>query len=139
MIGRVYKLSSGDLVYFGSTVSSLDTRKTQHLYNARNLHNRCSQPLFENSQIVNIECLEEFEVSGPLAENLRVREQWYIANHPCINNRRAYRSKQDIAEKNAAYYKNNKDKWQGYYLARKQLRAHQVKIASIERSPTYIT
>ena len=90
MLGRVYRLSAGDLVYYGSTVSSLVLRKSQHKYNAINDFRRTSQKLFDTGLPVNIQCLEELVVLGPQSVKLRMREQYYIENNKCINKKRAY-------------------------------------------------
>ena len=93
MIGRVYKLTSGNLTYFGSTVSPIDLRFAQHKNNWKKQDMRESQILFDTKQPVTIECLEEIEVSRIRDVKLRKIEQRYIDNYDCVNVTRAYLSK----------------------------------------------
>ena len=48
--GKIYKLTAGDLTYYGSTTITLNKRFTQHEQDAKNNNNRASQKLFETGE-----------------------------------------------------------------------------------------
>ena len=89
MIGRVYKLSSGDLDYYGSTVVSLNARKHKHKYAAKVKQGVSSQKLYETGLPVIMELLEEVAITQRNNDPaLAQRERYYIDNFPCVNHNR---------------------------------------------------
>lgn len=104
--GKIYKLTSGDLVYYGSTCSSLYKRFSIHKSQyKRSKEGKCSPSttslLFENGD-VSMCLVEEFPClsKGELME----REAFFITNNKCVNK---------ITPKKiptCSYYQENKDK-----------------------------
>ena len=82
MIGRVYIMRSGDLVYIGSTTLSLNRRMYHHKSDAKLGHNKSSRALFQTGLPVTIELLEEVEIEDKNDRKLREREQHYMDLHP---------------------------------------------------------
>ena len=82
MIGRVYIMRSGDLVYIGSTTHKLNSRLAGHRSAANTDKGHSSQALFRTGLPVTIELLEEVEVCAPHDIKLREREQHHMKFYP---------------------------------------------------------
>jgi len=112
--GKIYKLFSydNDLVYVGSTTQPLSKRLGEH---KGKCNKSCSKILFENSNNVKIQLLEEIECDN--IEQLRRLEGEYIRRLDCVNKRIAGRTekehyeenKEKIIEQNKKYYEKNKE------------------------------
>ena len=124
MIGRVYIMRSGPLVYIGSTTLPLKDRLRGH----RNSKHTSSLALFQTGLPVTIELLEELEVAGKFDRKLREREQHYMNLHPdrvnrnhavgldkAVYNSRYYeKHKEQVLSRVVAYRKANKEKCKKY-------------------------
>lgn len=112
MTGTVYKISGYGLTYYGSTNSSLGTRKSHHknCYNrfVRGLDNRnTAHDILEKGDEWDIEAVEE-DIED---ENLLSREGFYIKNYECVNKRIAGRTKKEYYEDNEEKMKAYKSQW----------------------------
>ena len=88
--GKIYKLTAGDLTYYGSTTITLNKRFTQHEQDAKNNNNRASQKLFETGEKVIIELIEDYPCKSK--RELLLREGYYHLNFECVNKNIAGRS-----------------------------------------------
>lgn len=77
----VYRITSGDLCYYGSTIQPIRTRFNRHKWNHANGVRHSVAVLFDRGEC-SVELVET--VTGTVRE-LREREAWYIRNHPCVN------------------------------------------------------
>ena len=107
MSGSIYKLVGGGLTYYGSTKSSLGTRKSKHKNDYKNflLGKKCyisAYDILEKGDF-NIELVEIVED----LDNLQIREGFYIKNNECVNKYVAGRTKQE-------YYEDNEEKMKAY-------------------------
>jgi hypothetical protein len=98
MVGKIYKLSSGGLTYYGSTEQTLNQRLSEHKCDYRRylkgeMHYLTSFDIIDTDDY-NIELVEEVED----LEELTKREQFYLDNYDCVNKSTAYRSKEDQIE-----------------------------------------
>ena len=135
--GKIYKLFShdNDLIYIGSTTQQLSKRLADH----KNKSKTCSKILFENSNDVKIELLENCECDN--VEQLHRLEGEYIRRLDCVNKRIAGRTrkeyydenkeqmkeyrennKEKIKEQKKEYYENNKEQIKEYYEKSKEKR-----------------
>ena len=151
-IGRIYKLYSDvcpDLVYYGSTRTSLKTRWYNHrgIYRAYLNGTAKRVSAFEiierDPEYFQLDLVEECPV-----EHLKQREAYYITNFKCVNHnvpgrthleavrcyynknkdkilsqRKEYyqKNKEKIKEKTKLYYEKNKEKKKEYYEKNKEL------------------
>jgi len=105
---KIYKIQSGDDVYYGSTTQSLGQRMAKHRNQHKNGKGSSATLLFNKYGIDNctIELVEEFPCNS--IEELTKREGTYIRNNKCINKNIAGRT---IKE----YYVDNINKYKQYY------------------------
>ena len=112
MTGKVYKLTGYGLTYYGSTNSTLSTRKSHH----KNCYKRfldgkdrrnTALDIIEKGNNWIIELVEEVEDS----EQLLKREGFYIKNNNCVNKRIAGRTKKEYYEDNEEKMKVYKSQW----------------------------
>jgi hypothetical protein len=97
MKGCVYKLDcpeTGD-VYYGSSVC-MSKRKSKGW----------SNNVPETFVIDEPKIIENWE--GECITDLRIREQYYIKNYPCVNRIDAHRTKEEVREQRLAEYHRNK-------------------------------
>ena len=108
MTGKIYKLQGYGLTYYGSTNSSLGTRKSHH----KNCYKRfldgkdrrnTALDIIEKGDDWDIELVEEVEDEDQLLR----REGFYIKNNECVNKRVAGRTKKE-------YYEDNEEKIKAY-------------------------
>ncbi len=114
MIGRIYKLTStqSNQCYIGSTTRSIYTRLTEHNYNYYQYkngkyHYTSSYDIvkFDDAKI---ELLEEREFKDK--KEMLERERFYIdSNENAVNQRNPITTKEDIKERKAKYYTDNKE------------------------------
>ena len=102
--GKIYKLTAGDLTYYGSTVKTLNDRFSHHKNEAKNNKSKSSQKLFETGKEVKIELIEDYPCKSK--KELINREGYYIRNFDCVNKEIPGRTKQEYKKQ---YYKDNKD------------------------------
>tara|TARA_R110000787_G_scaffold191748_2_gene303243 strand:- start:1384 stop:1965 length:582 start_codon:yes stop_codon:yes gene_type:complete len=107
MTGKIYKLVGSGLTYYGSTISSLGTRKSGHKQSYKRY-------LLNNSKyLTSFDIIEKGDFDIELVEDniekeqLLIREGFYIKNNECVNKRIAGRTKQE-------YYKDNEEKMKAY-------------------------
>jgi hypothetical protein len=124
--GKVYKLTSGEHTYYGSTVASLNQRFYEHKaryhkYGSANTR-YCSTQLWQYGT-PKIELVEAVPCTN--YKDLLAKERHYIENNPCINKRVPGRT-------HAEYYAANRDKrlqqMRDNYRANKELRQSVQKI-----------
>ena len=75
-MGSVYKITDGELVYYGSTTSSLTNRLGKH--KCPSSKTNCN---LLNKEKMTIELVEAVEDE----EQLKWRERYYIENNECVN------------------------------------------------------
>ena len=109
--GRIYRIISEShpevLPYYGSTIQPLKKRWNGH---KTSFNSTCSSQLMEFED-VRMELVEEFVCES--ITTLHQREQWYIDNHPCCNEKNAYVG-MDSKEYNKAYRQNHKEQLKAY-------------------------
>ena len=114
-MGSVYKLSDGELNYYGSTVD-LTKRFTFHKCKA----NTCTSNQL-NKDALYIEVVEVVED----AKQLLIRERWFIKNNECVNIMNPYRTAEDtkaaVKRKNDRRVIENRIWCQKNYIANKEL------------------
>jgi len=105
MIGRVYKISSKDKTYVGSTTKTLEERLRSHLYNYNNeKQNYCSSyEVLKDEHEIELLYEGEFET----IRDLHKMEGDYIRNIECVNIIIVGRSRK---ESNYIYRNNNIEK-----------------------------
>lgn len=112
MTGKIYKLVGYGLTYYGSTNSSLGTRKSHH----KNCYKRFLEgkdnrntalDILEKGDDWDIFLVEEVEDEDQLLK----REGFYIKNNECVNKRVAGRTKKEYYEDNEEKIKAYKSKW----------------------------
>lgn len=132
-IGRVYKMTSGGLVYIGSTKNTLAQRLREHRSDFKRHQNGTkayisSFELFQGDGGVIIELLEEY--TDITKAELHKRERYFIENSECVNAAIPYRSKAEHAEiaklNKKAYHEENKE-----HLAKKAKEYQQLHRAHI--------
>ena len=100
--GKIYKLTAGDLTYYGSTTQTLKIRLNGHC------SKDCSSKiLFESGNKVNIELVESYPCETK--EQLLKRENYYIKNFNCVNQNASIKTKQEIIIYQKHYRENNKE------------------------------
>jgi len=115
--GKIYKITSCGLTYFGSTCMDLQRRLQVHKYRKQ----RCSSNILFNNDDVEIILVEDYPCSTK--EELLLRERYYIENNACINIQipireegeaiKVYRenNREKLRIKNNICYAKNKDKY----------------------------
>ena len=96
--GKIYKITTIDGIYIGSTIMSLKRRLWFHIHG--DICASLKKYIHDNLQI---EIIEYYPCDN--LTQLRKREQYYIYNCECINTRQAFQSKGNRKE-----YKKNNDK-----------------------------
>ena len=100
--GKIYKLTgSNGLVYYGSTIISLNRRLSNH----KSKNNVCSSKSLENMKI---ELVENYPCN--CKRELETRERWFIENNECINNKVPVRTKEENKQYISQFLIENKDK-----------------------------
>ena len=95
-MGSIYKLSDGELNYYGST-NDLNKRFNEHKCKA----NKCSSNQL-NKDALYIEVVEVVED----AKQLLIRERWFIDNNKCVNTRLPYLTTEEAETYQRDYHKN---------------------------------
>jgi len=117
MKGKIYKITNGELNYYGSTTKKLSQRLSSHRYDVK------IRPSLSVNEILcydnyNIELIEELEIEN--FKELREREKYYIENFDCVNKVIPGQTREEVQRR---YRNNNKDKIKTYYNeVRKQKR-----------------
>ena len=119
--GKIYRLVSGGLVYYGSTIETLSNRLSKHKYKWKNTNNgTTSRLLYENNSDVLIELVEEYPCENK--KELEKRERWWIENNECVNKIIPTRTMSEWREKSRhnrlkqmkEYYEKNKEQHKQY-------------------------
>ena len=119
-MGTIYKLTDGELVYYGSTIQTLHRRLLQH----KKKFNDCSSNSLNRDNLT-IELVEEVEDK----EQLKWRERYYIENNECVNKHRPIQTKEEykineLKQKKIYYAKNTellKQKFKDYHAKNREL------------------
>jgi hypothetical protein len=110
--GKIYKLTCGDLTYYGSTTQKyLSSRLAQH---KQMNHKITSKYLFEKGETI-ITLVEDFPCERK--EQLFARERYYIENNECINKNLPTRTVKEWRHDNIIKYS---EKRKEYYNEHKQ-------------------
>jgi hypothetical protein len=102
--GKIYKITGGDETYYGSTALTLKERMWAHKSNYNRWTNgvvdrKCACfNLFDKYGFDNcpIELVEDYPCETK--KELLIREDWYMDNNECINEKSAYTSKEKALE-----------------------------------------
>ena len=132
MKGYIYKITdnTNDNVYYGSTVSSLSHRLSQHKSQfkswKRGEKNYISVfKIIENNDY-RFECIEEVDVETMF--ELKNRERYYIENNECVNIIIPNRTQKEWLQENKEAYTEWKRNWtKEYYIKNKDLIAEKAK------------
>ena len=115
-MGSVYKVTDGELVYYGSTIMPLTRRLTCH----KSPSNNCATNKLNRDNLT-IELVSWVED----VEQLKVREKWFIENNECVNIILPFTTKEEKLAQHRVissnYYYANKEKTMA---ANKRWRAH---------------
>jgi len=108
---KIYKLWSpqNTLIYIGSTTQPLSKRLADHRKPSHQNKSVTSTVLFENSDNVKIELIEEYPCDNKM--QLLKKEGEHIRANNCVNRRIAGRSKKEYAKE---YRQNNREKIKDY-------------------------
>ncbi len=112
--GKIYKLwcPDNDLIYIGSTTQSLHQRLGGHKKNIKQTNACKSKLLFEASNEVKVELIEEYPCNNKM--ELNKREGEIIRLNKCVNKRVEGRTKKEYQQDNKKeikeYLKKNKEK-----------------------------
>jgi len=107
--GKIYKLvdNTNGNIYYGSTIQTLDERLRGHnkdfryfILNRENTYWCQSNKILMNNDY-KIELIEDYACSNK--KELNRREDYYIQNFNCINNRSAYNTPEQRKEKRKIY------------------------------------
>jgi hypothetical protein len=102
--GKVYRLLCGGLVYYGSTILILEER----LWGHNKIKKTCSSKiLYEIGDEVKIELVEEYPCNSK--RELELREQYYISNFECVNEKNAFLTKEERKKIRKEQYYANKE------------------------------
>tara|TARA_R110000823_G_scaffold194284_2_gene325630 strand:+ start:67 stop:570 length:504 start_codon:yes stop_codon:yes gene_type:complete len=105
--GKIYKLvcDNPELVYIGSTAQKyLSSRLCQH----QQSKNRCCSKQLLEAGNMRIVLVENYPCESK--DELRMREEYHIANMDCINIKKAYTSPEERKEMQKQYAIDNRDK-----------------------------
>ena len=106
--GKIYKVtSSAGNPYIGSTCLPLAVRKSLH----KSLGDRYSVKIHIHQPDFEIQLVEEYPCFS--RTELTQRERYWIETIPCCNQRRAYRTLEEVQNYAKEYY--NNDKWREYH------------------------
>ena len=107
---KIYRISAGDLTYYGSTTQPLCNRMGSHRDDFRTGKGCASALVLQQDPEAKIVLVEDFPCEN--REQLNAREQHYIETQPCVNKYKAYTGLTE-AEYNAQYqvqrYQENKE------------------------------
>tara|TARA_R110000787_G_scaffold85617_1_gene182560 strand:+ start:929 stop:1390 length:462 start_codon:yes stop_codon:yes gene_type:complete len=110
MKGKIYKITNGELNYYGSTTKKyLSQRLAGHKYSVK-----INPSLSVNEILIydnyTIELIEELEIID--LKELRKREKYYIENFDCVNKALPNQTRKEVQKR---YRDNNIDKIKTYY------------------------
>ncbi len=113
--GKIYKLECNGLVYYGSTIQTLQKRLIDHICHY-NIYLRDNKHYLSSFDILKlegykIELVEDYPCSSK--KELELREKYYITNFECVNK---YIPKRTDKE----YYQANKERVKAYREANKK-------------------
>jgi hypothetical protein len=107
--GKIYKITYGDEVYYGSTALTLKKRMSYHKKEFKRWKNgtgsNCrSYTLFDKYGFENcpIELVEDYPCETK--KELLIREDWYLKNMACINKNSAHRTEEEFREQKRQRY-----------------------------------
>ena len=130
--------SRPDLIYYGSTIKTLEKRFIAHKYDAKK-YNKSSKILINCGDAI-IVLVEDYPCESKY--ELECRERLYIENNPCINNRIPTRTdeeyyegnKEKVLMHNKEYYEQNKEK---VLIQKKEYREQNKEKLRIQRKEYY--
>lgn len=103
--GYIYKLSTDDKCYYGSTIQKVNIRLNSHLNKCKRFFNGKQQTFSTSFDIVKLgrnnfkcEILEEVDFNDK--NELLTRERFYIENNTCINKTIPLQTKEEYYLKN---------------------------------------
>ena len=112
--GKIYKITCGDETYYGSTAMTLRERMWLHKSNYKRWKNGTDSKcacfnLFDKYGFDNcpIELVEDY--SCETKKELLIREDWYMDNNDCINEKSAYTSKEEQLEQMRQRHQDHKE------------------------------
>jgi hypothetical protein len=112
--GKIYKITCGDETYYGSTATTLRERMRLHKKEfkkwKKGVCSNCrSYTLFDKYGFENcpIELVEDYPCETK--KELLIREDLYIKNKECINERAAYRTEEEVKEQKWQYHEDHKE------------------------------
>jgi len=85
---KIYRISAGDLTYYGSTTQPLCERMASHRRDFRNGKSKSSAIVLQQDPQAKIVLVEDYPCENK--EQLNAREQYWIDNNECVNKLKAY-------------------------------------------------
>ena len=133
--GKIYKLESAGLYYYGSTIQKLNDRISNH----KALASKCSsKKLYETGEEVKFSIVELFPCYN--RQQLLFRERWWIENNECINIKLPISTKEEAMEKKAEYnIKHKEDKKEYDKINREAKKEYYLKLNKCECGGSYKT
>lgn len=86
--GKIYRISAGDLTYYGSTTQKLCVRMGRHRDQYRQGTGCSSTMVLQQDPQAKIILVETYPCNTK--EELTAREQYWIDNNPCVNKQSAH-------------------------------------------------
>jgi hypothetical protein len=102
--GKIYKITGGNMTYYGSTTQILSKRLYQHKHKS----NMCYSKKILELGNYDICLVELFPCKSK--EELHMRERFYIENNECVNKNIPNRTQEEIKEYQTHYRIDNADK-----------------------------
>ena len=120
--GKIYRLTcdNPELIYYGSTVVPLRQRLKKHRAGYKNWANDNSKKYCSSFKLFEAGGIDiELVLECPCENNIELRqiEQTYLDNDICINEQRAFRTKEQKREQSKETYERikNTDKYKEYH------------------------
>ena len=105
--GKVYRISAGDLTYYGSTTQALHKRMKGHRGDFKSGKEIiASFAVLQQDPDAKIVLVENYPCNSK--EELNAREQYYIENNQCVNKNRSFTGMTKV-EYDSSRYMENRD------------------------------
>ena len=121
---KIYRISAGDLTYYGSTTQPLSKRMGGHRRDLQRGVGCASCIVLQHDPSARIVLVEDYPCENK--EQLNAREQHYIDNNECVNKNKAYTGL-TRQEYQPQYYQDNAEARKAYQAQYRQDNAEAIK------------